>query len=113
MALPFGGRDRHPCAVTLTDGSTPLDHRESSDTYQGELLRLGDWRVAICRDRIQWLLQRRRPGKAGVGAAWDSLGFARTRAALLRLWRAHTGEDGSELRTLLPEHVRKGVPHGR
>ena len=52
-----------------------LDHRESSDAYQGELFRHDGMRVAICRDGIQWLLQRQRGRKESVGAAWDSIGF--------------------------------------
>jgi hypothetical protein len=36
------------------------DTRERSDTYQGEIIRSGTLRVAVCRDGIQFLLQRRR-----------------------------------------------------
>lgn len=80
-------------------------HRESDDNYLGELHRLGRWRVALCRDRIQYLLQRQRPGKAGVGAGWDSVSYCVTQAALLRLWRRDTG-DGGEVLARLPERAR-------
>lgn len=45
------------------------DHRESSDRYAGEIFRSGRWRLAVGRDGFQLLLQRQRPGKAGVGGA--------------------------------------------
>lgn len=80
------------------------DHRESSDAYRGELRRLGRWRVALCRDGIQYLLQRQRPGKAGVGAAWDSVSYCVTLTALLRIWRRETGDAGQALMHL-PERA--------
>lgn len=86
----------------------PLDHRESSDCYQGELFREGKFRVAVCRDGIQWLFQRQRPGKAGVGAAWDSLGYCATRKALTRLWTATMGRVHPDL-AQLPEFINRRV----
>ena len=76
-------------------------HRESDDDYAGVLHRLDRWRVAICRDRLQHLLQRRRPGNPGVGTAWDSVAYCVTLAALLRHWRRDTGDAG-EFVELLP-----------
>ena len=51
------------------------DHRETAETYVGELFRLGRYRVAVCRDGMQWLFQRQRPAKAAGGAAWDTVGY--------------------------------------
>ena len=79
-------------------------HRETSDDYRGELHRLGRWRVALCRDRPQFLLQRQRPGKAAVGAAWDCVAYCVTLPALLRLWRRDTGDGGADL-AHLPERA--------
>lgn len=87
---------KEPPAVQSADRS----HRESSDDYGGEIHRLGTWRVAICRDGLQYLLQRRRPGYAGVGTAWDSMSYCVTLAALLRLWRRDTGDAGTCLEIL-------------
>lgn len=78
------------------------DHRESSDRYRAEVYRSGNWRVAVSRDGIQWLLQHQRPGKAGVGGAWDSRHYFRKRETALRLWREHTRESGDALMLLLP-----------
>ena len=73
-ASPFSGAEK---------GCTPApgqDHRETAETYGGELFRLGRYRVAVCRDGIQWLFQRQRPSKSAGGAAWDTLGYCATRA---------------------------------
>jgi hypothetical protein len=108
VADPFISTDLENARAQDVPGSSiPLDrdHRESSNTYAGELLRLGQWRISVCQHGLQWLLQRRRPTKAGVGGAWDSVSYCQTRAAIKRLWRTRTGEDGAELLALLPEHV--------
>lgn len=83
------------------------DHRECSETYWGELLRLGRFRVAICREGRQWLYQRQRLNFASGGAAWDTLGYCTSRAALMRLHRSHSGTDGAVL-AALPPHFTKG-----
>lgn len=80
------------------------DHRESADGYSGEIHRLDRWRVVVCRDGIQYLLQRRRPGKAGVGGQWDSVAYCVTQRALMRLWRQETGNAGEALERL-PERA--------
>lgn len=83
-----------------------LDPRETADGYRGELHRMGRWRIALCRDGIQYLLQRQRPRKEGVGVAWDSVCYLTTRAALLRRWRRETGDAG-EILARLPERAPK------
>ena len=67
------------------------DHRETSDDYRGELWREGRFRICECRDGIQWLFQRQRPGFPGGGGKWDTLGYCTTRNGLMRLYRAHIG----------------------
>ena len=84
--------------------ATSFDHRETANAYTGELFRLGCYRVAVCRDGIQWLFQRQRPAKSGGGAAWDTLGYCATRQGLMRLHRAHIGPDMSTLLGL-PERI--------
>lgn len=72
--------------------TAPLDHRETSDRYHGELFRDGDYRVVVCRDGIQWLFQKRAgPEKYGAGARWVSIGYFTTRQALTRAWTGKTG----------------------
>jgi len=85
------------------------DHCETAETYRGELFRLGRYRVAVCRDAYQWLLQRRRPGFTGGGTAWDTLGYCRTREALIRLHRSCTGCEAPELNDLPEFFPREGT----
>ena len=70
------------------------------------MFHLGATVSPICRDGLQWLYQRRRPGHAGVGTAWDTLGYCVTREALVRLHRSHTGSDAPEIATL-PERFKR------
>lgn len=76
------------------------DHRETASGYRGVIFDLGQYRIAVCRDDLQWLFQRRRPGFAGVGPAWDSIGYCVTRKALIRLQRSHMDADAPALATL-------------
>lgn len=81
------------------------DRRETANGYRGVILTLGQYRVAVCRDGLQWLFQRRRPGFAGEGPAWDSIGYCVTRNALMRLQRSHMGTDAPALLSL-PERFK-------
>ena len=69
--------------------------RERDDAYP-HVARVGDVRVIECRDRIQWILQRRR--KSG---RWLDLGYFRNRDTLIERSRL----DAVELRALPPYHV--------
>ncbi|WP_370301407.1 hypothetical protein [Pseudooceanicola sp.] len=80
------------------------DHRETSDSYRGELFRRGKLRVIVCKDSLQWILQRQRGGKQPVGAAWDALGYFVTKSALKRAHRALSGADWPEL-DHLPDRI--------
>jgi hypothetical protein len=91
--------------------SAASDHRETADKYSGELFRKGCYRVAVCRDGIQWLFQRQRPAKSGGGAAWDTLGYCATRAGLMRLHRAHIGPDAAEI-AALPAYIARRMERG-
>lgn len=103
----------HRAADKAAGGPAPspdlpsTDRRETAEGYQGVIVSDGGVRVAVCREGRQWLLQRRRPRKAAVGAAWDTLAYCVTRAALMRLHRAQTGRDEPALADL-PERI--GAP---
>ena|SRR6056297_3269569 len=81
------------------------DRRETANGYRGVIFDLGQYRVAVCRDDLQWLFQRRRPGFASAEKAWDTLGHCVTRKALIRLQRSHMGADAPALLTL-PERFK-------
>ena len=64
----------------------PLDNRESSDRYRRELVRDGDWRLIVCRDQIQWIIQRKTRADSPAGPRWVSIDYVTTQTALARLW---------------------------
>lgn len=98
---------------TLTRASVSDDHRETAETYVDELLRLGRYRMAVCRDGVQWLFQRQRLAKPAGGAAWDTLGYCATRAGLMRLHRADIGSDAPEIAALPAYIERKMTTRGK
>lgn len=60
-------------------------HRESSDAYHRVVVRLSQrWRVIVCRDGIQWIVQRR-VAAGRRGGEWKGVHYCRTRDALIRL----------------------------
>ncbi len=84
------------------------NHRETSDVYRGELFRRGRYRVAACRDGLQWLFQRQRFEFTAGGAAWDTLGYCTTRKALIRLHQAYKAPQHERLQDL-PKRFKREV----
>lgn len=61
----------------MVDKSSP----ESADNYQGVLWPLSaEYRLAVCKHGIQWLVQKRY--KTAMGYAWRSISYHRTKEAL-------------------------------
>ena len=61
----------------------PESGQETSDNYEAVLSVLDHrHRVIICRDGIQWIIQRRKTG--GAARPWRALGYHTTRNALIR-----------------------------
>ena len=81
----------------MTEQIHKTDYWETAENYRGVVWRDGRYRIAECRDGIQWLFQRQRPGFAGGGAAWDTLGYCATRKGLDRLHRAHIGGEAAAI----------------
>ncbi|MCU9847315.1 hypothetical protein OEZ60_04790 [Defluviimonas sp. WL0024] len=85
------------------------DHRETADLYHGVIVRRDGFRVILCRDGIQWILQKRMaPVRGRAAPRWRALGYFTTRAALVRLWHAKTGSACEEL-DALPERIKRGT----
>ncbi len=86
-------------------------HRESDPGYCHIVARLnGGWRVIICRDGLQWILQYWR------SPCWRNRRFCMTSAALQREAQTHCGDiDPGALKTLLalPAHFRDCRPIAR
>jgi hypothetical protein len=68
---------------------------ERDDAYPC-IVRVGDVRVIECRDRLQWIWQRRRKG-----GTWRDLGYFRNRNVLIE----RSGLDCAALRALPPYHL--------
>jgi hypothetical protein len=60
----------------------PLSRRERDDGYRSVVARLNSgWRVIVCADHLQWIVQRACAGRART-TEWRAVGFYRTRNAL-------------------------------
>ena len=84
-----------------------LSHKETDDRYHAEFVRHDRFRVVVCKDQIQWIVQRK---KSGAGGRWQALGYFLTRDALIRLWTALDCPVGRDL-IELPTVFRRGK-HG-
>lgn len=66
------------------------DH-ETADGYGNVVAVPCDgWRVIVCKDDLQWIVQRRKNG--GADRPWRAVGYCRTRKALVRLCAASCGQ---------------------
>jgi len=86
-----------------------MSRREGDDDYENIVAQLGsDWRVIVCRDNWQWIVQERKWGE------WKSRHYLTSRDGVLRRCE---GKPGWEVLASLPEHFppayRRGKPpHG-
>ena len=100
----------HPRPVvesTLPRLQTPA-RPEESDTYARVRVVLNPrWRVIVCKNSIQWILQFCRGQRHGR-PRWEGRSFCRTREALVRCAREHAGEIAADAWAILlgiPERV--------
>nr|WP_321507828.1 hypothetical protein [uncultured Celeribacter sp.] len=91
----------HPFTLAQREGS----NRQTNDDYKRVILQRGRFRVVICRERRQWLFQRRRPNVRAGATAWDTLGYCITRKGLIRLSRQHMGTSWHDL-FAFPDHFK-------
>lgn len=64
---------------------------EGSEAYYRVIALCGNYRVILCKDAIQWIIQRRIRGSArGAGARWKALRYLTTRSVLIRDWHELT-----------------------
>ena len=93
--------------LRLPLGSADASHRETDENYTGELFREGSYRVAVCKDGIQWLFQRQSHATSPAGPRWQSLGYCTTREALARLWTGAVGTEHPDLGNLSDRIMRR------
>lgn len=81
---------------------------ETSPAYRGVISVSGRYRVAVCKDGLQWLVQKRASHRNHTRAQWKSFGYYTTKKALMRtlysLDRAHMPEIAR-----LPATFQKGA----
>ena len=94
-------------AWTPTAARKPASHHESSDDYLSVVAQLcPKHRVIVCKDKLQWILQRYDGLRCGR-ARWTGLKYLVTRDGLLRAGRALCGDIAPEALAILealPEH---------
>lgn len=84
---------------------------ESSNDYSDEICRhvssAGEYRIIICRDGIQWILQHRAgaPGSP-VSGRWKAVAYHTSRDGLKRRWQAATGTTSPEINGLPTQFKR-------
>jgi len=81
----MGNISTPPTPSQNSGGSLPqrLSHRERDDSYAKVIAQLAPrWRVIICKDGIQWILQQRSVPFPNTGT-WSGKSYSTTRDALI------------------------------
>lgn len=82
---------------------------ESADTYSELIVQLNtNWRVVECRDRRQWILQRRGSPKKPRRNDWRGRSYCGTAEALRRCTRDYAGgidPTAANILASLPERI--------
>ncbi len=75
-----------PPTLSLKDGSTspqPSSRRERDDDYGDVIVHLAlRWRIIVCKDGIQWILQQRSLAPPNTGT-WSGKSYSTTRSGLI------------------------------
>ena len=66
-----------------TQITVPLSHRERDDNYANVVIHINPrWRVIVCKDGIQWILQQRSVAPSNTGT-WSGKSYSTTRSGLI------------------------------
>jgi hypothetical protein len=91
---------------SLVANATPKNHRERDENYHGVIYLHVGWRVIVCRDGIQWIIQsKRNSGRRLV--EWKGRAYCTTRTGVIREWRRLTGDGGAFLVMELPDQIER------
>ena len=86
--------------------TAPPSHRERDDAYRNVVAQLAPrWRVIICRDGIQWILQRK---EASHGGPWRGVSYHTNRDGLIKVsgsLNLLSDTNNKEILGKLPEHI--------
>ena len=101
MSAPFG-----PAQFAL--GA----HHETADEYTRVVCLLADrWRVVVCKDNDQWIIQRHENGTAK--RPWRGVSYHRTKKALVERCGALCGQIDPAAMAALDQVRGKPSPSGR
>lgn len=109
---------QHPPRIDKSDVQTPANtsHRERDDNYAVVIVQLAPrWRVIVCRDGIQWILQRRSVLPPNTGT-WSGKSYSTTKDGLMAACsRLELPSGASALVVLdaLPETILSSAKVGR
>ena len=76
---------------------------ESSEEYENILFKIDMFRVILCRDRIQFILQK--VSGEGTKRQWHSKSYCTCRKSLARCWRDKVGITIPDELLALPERA--------
>ncbi len=89
--------------VGETEGPQGLSPRERDDDYRAIIHQHENWRVIVCKDSIQWIIQRAK--KVGTERRWHGVSYVTTKQSLIALWSAKARTSAPAL-TNLPPSIR-------
>ena len=92
--------------IEMKGATKARTHRETADEYANVILRRGRYRVAVCRDGLQWLFQKCVTKEHCAGARWRTFGYCTTREALMRVQHSFVGRAWPEL-AMFPERFKR------
>ena len=86
--------------------TAPQSHRERDDAYRNVVAQLAPrWRVIVCKDGIQWILQRK---EASHGGPWRGMSYHTNRDGLIKVsgsLNLLSDANSTEILGELPEHI--------
>lgn len=80
---------------TFQEGPSGLSTKERDDAYHAVIHLGGNWRIILCKDRLQWIIQHAK--KVGTESRWCAVSYVTSQTALIRLWTAKTGLSANAL----------------
>lgn len=93
---------QHSCENQASEPRTIRS--EASDNYPGEIIRVGRYRVIVCKNGEQWIVQKQASSAgAQTGRTWKAIGYHLTRKPLTRVWQEKSAMPPPEQLLDLPE----------
>lgn len=93
--------------MSIAHSNCSPSNKETCNHYARVVVQGKAARIILCRQNIQWIIQRQKGGSDG---RWLSLGYCTAKSTVLRLW-AGLGESPCRNLDALPDRI-KGLHHG-